>query len=552
MLSHDSYRAQLTPTRQNIAELGMKIEELRVIVSGNHQGVEYAVGRSPSVHRLQMETPGPLNVDPESEYQNPRGTTDSAFEDIKLDPELESDCQKPPSTTESAFEDTKSTTSSSERVAISYWRYHATMSNFAKESLSWHDDELTDDAASLRGLAPSTIRASHRSREEDNPSDRQSTISAVSNSSWTRKWLETQLSPEETAKTLRRMQSTISSQISSCETGNSIVASDMQTFLQYIRYFMPVLAEFDAEEKAVQNDKQPSENESYFSDCNIEEEDTQNEKQSKKADTTVEDNDIIAQGSSMPIEPTADEVTSHLAEVFDRAGEPVSPVPEAGSETTNGTSWDIQSNIHGYSTPRTGLSLSREESDPYCHGDREERTGPTTSGGEEGTPRNFVEESGAETRGMGGKAVSIPHTISGFSIYVEKRPHRRGTVICTADANNALRVSHSFSQALTAELQASGTYASVPNTTKGGHSDMSKQNQPLLFFVQQSTHRCVPPKESQDLGSESESEDFSATRLAQGHMEGPVRIIRAVPPRSKEKEIKSRRPSIKSVPSDFD
>jgi hypothetical protein len=549
MLSHDSSGAQLTPNRQNIAELGTKIEELRVIVSGNHQGVEYAVGRSPSVHRLQMENPTPLNIDPKNDYLNPPSTTNYSFEDIKLDPAPESDCQKPPGTTNSAFEDTKSTTSSSDRVAKSYRHYHATMSNFAKESLSWHDDELTDDAASLRGLAPSTIRASHRSREEENPSDRQSTSSGVSNSSWTKKWLETQLSPEETAKTLKRMQSTISSQISSCETGNSIVASDMQTFLEYIRYFMPVLAEFDAEEQVVQNDEQP-ENEPYF-DYNVGEEDTRNEEQSKKADAAVEENDIIAQGSSRPIEPTANGVTSHLKGVFDRAGDPMSPIPEAGSETTNETSWDLHSNIQGYSTPRTSLSLSREESDPYCHGDQEERTEPTASGGEESTLRNSVEESGAETQGIGGRAVSIPQIISGFSIYVEKRPHRRGTVICTADVDNALRVSHNFSQALTPELQGPGTYASIPNTTKGGHLDVSRQNQPLLFFVQKSTHQCVPPKESQDLGSESESEVFSANRIAQGHREGLLHIISAEPPRSKEKENMPRRPSIESPPSDF-
>jgi hypothetical protein len=83
--------------------------------------------------------------------------------------------------------------------------YHETMSKFAKESISRGRDDLNDDAASLRGLVPLTIRAFHVSREEEISSDKQSISLAVSNSSWTRKWFETQLIPKETAKTLKRM-----------------------------------------------------------------------------------------------------------------------------------------------------------------------------------------------------------------------------------------------------------------------------------------------------------------------------------------------------------
>jgi hypothetical protein len=515
----------LFPDRQNIAELGMKIEELRVIVSGNHQGVEHAVRRSPSVCRLQMESPSLLNAVPDSEYQ------------------------RLPSSTASTSEDIESTTSSSERMARSYRHYHATMSNFSlqyssrrrshRQTISWNDDGSADEAASVRGLAPSTIRASDPSREEDLPSDKQSTISAISTSSWTRKWLEAQLSPEETTKALKRMQSTIStSQMSACETENSIVASDMQTFLEHIRYFMPVLADFDAEEKAIENDAQTTERSEVGSEANL----------------------IMQQHSPKLDAVTADEIPGQTADVFDSPGGQLSSSPKPTPESAYEKKGDLPSNELEYSSSGRSLSSSREERSSYCSGYSEERPEVANSGVEEGDMEwEVAEESEIGTHGSEGssaKTTSTPQTVMGLSIYVEKHPHHRGTVICTPAADNALRVSHSFSQALTPELQGSGTYTSLPGNTIGGHSDASQQNRLLLhsmgarvFFVQRPTSQKVRTRESQDLGSESESEIFNVTGGAQVHMERSLRIVSAGQPQSKGKM--SRRPTTESSSYDL-
>jgi hypothetical protein len=169
----------------------------------------------------------------------------------------------------------------------------------------------------------SWIRASDPSREEDLPSDKRSTISVISTSSWTRKWLEAQLSPEETTKALKRMQSTISmSQMSACENENSIVASDMQTFLEHIRYFMPVLADFNAEEKVVENDTQANESGEVGSTANL----------------------IMEQHSPKLDAVTADKIPGQTADVSDSPRGQLSSSPKPTPESAYEKKADLPSN----------------------------------------------------------------------------------------------------------------------------------------------------------------------------------------------------------------
>jgi hypothetical protein len=146
--------------------------------------------------------------------------------------------------------------------------------------------------------------------------------------------------------------------------------------------------------------------------------------------------------------------------------------------------------------------------------------------------------------------------VKGLSIYVEKHPHHCGTVICTPPADNALRVSHSFSQALSPELQDSGTCTSPPGNTISSHSDASQQNELLLHsmrarvcFVQRPTSQKVRTRESQDLGSKSKSETFNVSGGAQVHMERSLRIVSGGQPQSKRNM--SRRPTTESSSYDL-
>jgi hypothetical protein len=160
------------------------------------------------------------------------------------------------------------------------------------------------------------------------------------------------------------------------------------------------------------------------------------------------------------------------------------------------------------------------------------------------------------SEGSSATTTSTPQTVKGLSIYVEKHPHHCGTVICTPPADNPLRVSHSFSQALTPELQDSGTCTSPSGNTISSHSDASQQNGLLLhsmrarvFFVQRPISQKVRIRESQDLGSESESETLNVSGGAQVHTERSLRIISAGQPQSKGNM--SRRPTIESSSYDL-
>jgi hypothetical protein len=104
------------------------------------------------------------------------------------------------------------------------------------------------------------------------------------------------------------------SQMSACETENSIVASDMQTFLEQIRDFVLVLAYFDAQEKAVENDAQTTESGEAGSKANL----------------------IMQQHSPKLDAVTADETPGQTADVFDSPGGQLSsspkPIPESAYE----------------------------------------------------------------------------------------------------------------------------------------------------------------------------------------------------------------------------
>jgi hypothetical protein len=514
--------------RQNIADLSLKIEELRVILSGNHQGVEHAVRRSPSVCRLQIGSPNLQSAVSESGYQRLLSSKDSTSED------------------------TESTTSSSERVARSYRHYHATMSNFSlpssssrrshRHTISCKIDGSADDAASVRVLATSIIHASDRSREDDFPSDKQSTISTISTSSWTKKWLEAQLSPEETTKALKRMQSTIAmSQMSACETENSIVASDMQTFIEHIRYFMPVLVDFDAEEKANENDEQTTEGSETSSKANL----------------------IMQQHSPRLDAITADEIPIQTMDVHDSPGGQLPSSPKLTSESESEKKGHLPSNSFESSSSVTSLSWSKDERSSYCDGSSEERSEVAKSGVEE-VDMEWEAGKASEIGARGSvrpsvKIASTPPSVMGLSIYGEKRPHHYGTVVCTAPADDALRVSHSFSQALTPELQDSGIYTSISTNTIRGHPNAAQQNRLLLndmrarvFFVQRPTSPKLRTRESQDLGSESESETFHVNGDAQIHKERSLQIVSAGQPQPKRMMFRRSTTESSSYDSGFD
>jgi hypothetical protein len=305
------------------------------------------------------------------------------------------------------------------------------------------------------------------------------------------------------------------SQMPAFETENSIVAPDMQTFLEHIRYFMPVLADFDAEEKAIENDAQVSERSEGGYEANL-----TMQQHSPKLDTV-----------------TAHEIPDQTADVFDSPEDQLSSSPKLTPESTYEKKGELPSNEPEYSSSGS-LPSSREARSSHCSGYSEERPEVANSGvGGDDLGRDVAGESEIGTHGSEGSSVkttSTPQTAISLSIYVEKRPHHHGRVICSPAADNGLRVSHSFSQALTPEPQDTGTCASLPSNANGGHSDASQQNRLLLdsmgarvFFVQRPTSQKVRPTESPDQGSESESETFNVTGGAQVHMERSLRIVSA-------------------------
>jgi hypothetical protein len=342
-------------------------------------------------------------------------------------------------------------------------------------------------------------------------------------------------------KALKRMQSTTStSQMSACETENSILVSDMQTFLEHIRYFMPVLADFDAEEKGIENDAQATERSEVCSEANL----------------------IMQQHSPKLDAVTADEIPGQTADVFDNPGGQLSPSPKPTPESVYEKKGDVPSNELEYSSSGRSLSPAREGRSSYCSGYSEERPKVANSGVEGDMEWEVAEKNEIGTHGSEGSSTnttSTSQTVMRLSIYVEKHPHHRGTVICTPAADNALRVSHSFSQALTPELQGSGTYTSLPGNTIGRHSDASQQNRLLLhsigarvFFVQRPTSQRVRTRESQNLGSESESETFNVTAGAQVHKERSLRVVSASQPQSKGKMSRRSTTESSSYDSGFD
>jgi hypothetical protein len=184
----------LTACSQNVAQLGEKIDDLRTKVSENHQNVEHAVNSSPSVVNLRLEssteTEEATLVQSTSEDENEAPTGIPA-------PSL---CV------------TRSTSSSSERVASSYRQYYATLSNISipkasnvesiAETVKWSDSQSDDGTASILGLVPSTVMVLNDQSDDNQISEKQPVVSLVSTFSRTREWLET-LSLSENSTGLR-------------------------------------------------------------------------------------------------------------------------------------------------------------------------------------------------------------------------------------------------------------------------------------------------------------------------------------------------------------
>jgi hypothetical protein len=175
------------------------------------------------------------------------------------------------------------------------------------------------------------------------------------------------------------MQSTISmSQMSACETENSIVASDMQTFLEQIRYFVLVLADFDAQEKAVENDAQTTESGEAGSKANL-----KMQQHSPKLDAV-----------------TSDETPGQTADVSDSPGGQLSSSPKPIPESAYEKKGDLLSNELKYSSSASSLSSSRDERSLYFSGYPEERPEVAKSDVEEGDMQwEVAEESQMGTHG---------------------------------------------------------------------------------------------------------------------------------------------------------
>ncbi|KAK3323251.1 hypothetical protein B0T19DRAFT_476390 [Cercophora scortea] len=89
-------------------------------------------------------------------------------------------------------------------------------------------------------LKRKAVPRSFVSRQEPGENKRGSVISDISAvSSLTRQWLESQLSPEETARTFSRIRAVAKSVTSDQEDSFSLHAPDTESFLENIQYFMP-------------------------------------------------------------------------------------------------------------------------------------------------------------------------------------------------------------------------------------------------------------------------------------------------------------------------
>ena len=461
----------------------MKIEEVRGILSGNHQDVEHAVRRSPSLCRLRREGAGIMNVEPNNSHL------------------------KSVARTITASEDNQSAISSSERVTRSYKHYQATLLSFSMQDLSSrtidgqsifqnnNDKGSADDDVSIQGLAPSTVCRANPSKDDDWSSDRQSIISTRTTTSWTKNWLVSQLAFEDPTKVLKRMHSVMSmSQAFSRDAENSIVASDLQTFLDHIRYFMPILADFEAEERIPQSITHSPEEDGAISEANP----------------------MTRPYSPAVTDTSADKNPGQAADVFGISEDQSQSSPQATAQIP---------------CDEKGESLSSELEDASSGGSppslREEGSSSTSVYSErlETVDRSIktvkVDWNGAEhdkTETQRSRVTSAAHTTTGLSIYVERHPYHRGSVTGIPTAGHMLRNRHSFSQALTSELQSIDSNKSPPGSSVDSGSE-SRRDQVLLrgldargFFVEGPTDQAACGGGTQAEGLDSESDQRARVR----------------------------------------
>lgn len=398
---------------QNIAQLGEKIDDLRAKVSQNHQNVEHAVRRSPSVVNLRpaasTETEEPALMESTSESQSKDPTELSA-------PSL---CG------------TRSTGSSSERVSSSYRQYYATLSKVSipqasgaqsvAETVKWSDDRSDDGTASVLGLAPSTVMGLNNRHDDDQTSDKQSTISLVLTLSRTREWLEA-LSLSENSTGLRPPRSTIApSEISADEIEHSIVASDMESFLEHIRYFMPVLAESDdGKEVHEAHEEQPNQDSSYEGEMKMLTTQNPATDDDGRLDAHIFENHRPSTG--VPCSEPTHEADSIPAEVDTEHNSP---------QGANEDDMDV-------------------DAPDALHGSSEEVVQNDTSAPiDSSEPNTAAKPQGEPYRGL--------------SVYAPKRQYRPGPVIDSSNCNsdNTRRISYGFGQAF-----ASGTQDLPSNTLR--------------------------------------------------------------------------------------
>jgi len=429
-------RVLLTACSQNVAQLGEKIDDLRTKVSENHQNVEHAVKSSPSVVNLRLETEEATLVQSTSEGENEALTGIPA-------PSL---CG------------TRSTSSSSERVASSYRQYYATLSNISipktsnvesiAETAKWSDNRSDDGAASVLGLVPSTIMVLNDQSDDNQISEKQPVVSLVSTFSRTREWLET-LSLSENSTRLRQSRSTIApSEISVDEIQHSIVASDMESFLEHIRYFMPVLAESDDGKEVHEADETQSNQDSSYE---------------RKVKTPIPqalatDNygelDEHTSENHKPLTGLAGSEPIHEAEVI--------PVEVDTEHNSHEDDFKAPGALHG----SNGEAVQNDTAVPI------DSSGPNIA--------------------------SEPQTglVSGLSVYAEKRQYHHGTVIDSSNCNsdNTLRVSYGFSQAFVSGTQDVPAHMSLPVNAAVADETMLPRSPSSLhsmgvrvFFVQRPT-----------------------------------------------------------------
>jgi hypothetical protein len=433
-------RVLLTACSQNVAQLGEKIDDLRTKVSENHQNVEHTVKSSPSVVSLRLESS--TETEEATLVQNTSEGENQALTGIPA----QFLCV------------TRSTSSSSERVASSYRQYYATLSNISipktsnvesvAETVKWSNNQSDDGTASVLGLAPSTVMVLNDQSDDNQISERQPVVSLVSTFSRTREWLET-LSLSENSTGLRQSRSTIApSEISVDEIQHSIVASDMESFLEHIRYFMPVLAESDDGKEVHEADETQANQDSSYE-----------------------------RGLKAPIPP---------ALATDNDGRLDEHTPENYKSLTG---------LAG-SEPIHEADIIPVEVDTEHNGHEDDFKAPGalhSSNGEAVQNHTAVPIDSSEPN-----IASEPQTgpVSGLSVYAEKRQYYHGTVIDSSNYNsdNTLRVSYGFSQAFVSGTQDVPAHMSLPINAAVADETMLPRSPSSLhsmgvrvFFVQRPT-----------------------------------------------------------------